>query len=765
MNIDGHSVQQTKVLTMARRAWIVSLAVTGLLVCQAALVTAAEKDAQFRPWRRNLLQTGDQVVQVTLVEGPTGQYDYIIGRTQQALWDLNQFSPLVSPSLKDNTVLSLSVLEDDAAADIVCLSTAYTDNKVEVEDVLSAIITPAKSVMRTVLAQNFPTATQIFFADSDSVKCAVWGMNTNGATAVIRRERATVNSTVVDSEAKALESIYNKCCATGRCLTWESLLSDLVDEGESVFSNMCGKGPYSQQQGTYMSPGGVCDGEGHIVSLEMVGWGLDCEFPLEEFSQFTRLNRLALGTNSLRGDINDIVPALTAGFPLLRDLGLGNNGISGTMTNETEISLCQVAGSQGYFEVLDLHNNALQGTIPRCLLESGTLIVLNLGHNNFTGSIPDAIPEGSNLRVLSLDDNWLSGPLPPSVANASSLVYLDVENNMLTGALIPAVALPNTVQVINVGYNKLSGDLPATLVDHPSLQALSIRDNQFTAFPQRWSDPGGCNTSAFDHLDAAYNLFMGPIPSGIIYSSGLLTLYLQGNEFSGTIPTDILGYSQFPLEALRVVDLSFNQLTGPIPEALNQSRVFFLPLVYVATGNLVSRYLDLSNNQFTGTIPPFVADTYVPGISTVELSGNSFACPLPNRANRFANLTCVEASTGVRYAFADSALLLPYEEALARNPAMTLSTAEAQSGIVCPPSTKEIIEQGGGVNNVAVAGIALGCFLAGVIITVLIMCCCFRRRRSAATNGDFNGPKGAIALPGMGGSRSGSARYETFEEP
>ena len=88
--------------------------------------------------------------------------------------------------------------------------------------------------------------------------------------------------------------------------------------------------------------------------------------------------------------------------------------------------------------------------------------------------------------------------------------------------------------------------------------------------------------------------------------TGLLTLNLSGNQFSGAIPKGLEN-----LRKLYLLDLSDNQLTGSIPAWQSN----------LGAGSWSNLTLDLSGNQLTGTIPATLGNLK---LGHLDLSNNNF---------------------------------------------------------------------------------------------------------------------------------------------
>jgi hypothetical protein len=104
---------------------------------------------------------------------------------------------------------------------------------------------------------------------------------------------------------------------------------------------------------------------------------------------------------------------------------------------------------------------------------------------------------------------------------------------------------------------------------------------------------------------------------------------------SGTIPKYIGEWGQ-----LSMLDLSFNNLTGQIPDSLSSLNYLFLGSNYL-TGQLPSwiiasgKKVDLSYNNFSGEVPTWLLDQNL----NVNLVGNFLQ---ENGKNNQRALTCLQ---------------------------------------------------------------------------------------------------------------------------
>ncbi|KAI3769941.1 hypothetical protein L6452_01056 [Arctium lappa] len=170
-----------------------------------------------------------------------------------------------------------------------------------------------------------------------------------------------------------------------------------------------------------------------------------------------------------------------------------------------------------------------------CAPQTNSVITLHLPNSQLHGSIPNDLGRLHHLRSLDLSNNFINGTLPTSLFNCSNL------------------------QTLSLSSNLISGELPEFVSRLQSLRFLNLSDNGFSG-----GVPGGFDS--VEVLDLSSNMFNGGLPLDF-GGWRLKYLNLSNNKLSGSV------FPQFAenIPATAVVDLSFNNFTGQIPETLSFS--------------------------------------------------------------------------------------------------------------------------------------------------------------------------------------------------
>ncbi|XP_076954851.1 receptor protein kinase-like protein At4g34220 [Bidens hawaiensis] len=192
--------------------------------------------------------------------------------------------------------------------------------------------------------------------------------------------------------------------------------------------------------------------------------------------------------------------------------------------------------------------------------ESFAVTSLILPDSHLLGSVPQDLAMLPHLRSLDLSNNSLNGSLPPSIFNCSELESLVLSSNVISGEFPVVVTGLKSLKLLNLSDNAFAGKLPEGLASLKNLTKVSLKNNYFSG-----GVPGGFDN--LEYLDLSYNLFNETLPDDF-GGERLRYLNLSNNKISGSV--SLAFASKIPANAS--VDLSFNNLTGVIPEVLSLSR-------------------------------------------------------------------------------------------------------------------------------------------------------------------------------------------------
>lgn len=231
-------------------------------------------------------------------------------------------------------------------------------------------------------------------------------------------------------------------------------------------------------------------------------------------------------------------------------------------------------------EVLNLSLNSLTILIETAVNSyPQKFCVLGLGSCNLD-KFPNFLQNQDTLSWLDLSSNKISGQIPRWLLNISidSLESLILSHNNLTGFDQYPVLVPwNYLVTLDLRSNELQGSLPVPPV---STSSYLVSNNKLTGeIP-----PSICNLNRLKILDLSYNDLSGVLPQCLGNLSYQLSLLkLQNNQFQGSIPSFTGGTK------LRMIDLSYNQFPGRIPRSFANCTTL--------------EFLDLGNNQISDTFP------------------------------------------------------------------------------------------------------------------------------------------------------------------
>uniref|UniRef100_A0A804I4E6 non-specific serine/threonine protein kinase n=1 Tax=Musa acuminata subsp. malaccensis TaxID=214687 RepID=A0A804I4E6_MUSAM len=311
----------------------------------------------------------------------------------------------------------------------------------------------------------------------------------------------------------------------------------------------------------------------------------------------------------------------------------------------------------------DIVNTAFNPGIKcDCSYDNGTtchITQLDLNQNYLTGPLPAFIGNLTKLQYLAFGTNALSGSIPKELGKLTSLISLSIGTNNFTGPIPLELGNLTNLQKLYINSCGASGEFPSTISGLSSLQELWASDNNFTGkFPDfsrtslvilriQGNSFEGPIPSSLSNMTKVTDLRIGDIQNGssslafIRNLSSLSILILRNCRISDIMPSD---FSRFT--SLQRLDLSFNNLTGQIPQSLfNLSLLSYLFLGNnslsgsLPTGKSESLLnIDLSYNQLGGSFPSWVSEQNL----KINLVANNFVISGSNNSVLASGLNCLQ---------------------------------------------------------------------------------------------------------------------------
>ncbi|KAG2400071.1 Receptor-like protein [Vigna angularis] len=325
-----------------------------------------------------------------------------------------------------------------------------------------------------------------------------------------------------------------------------------------------------------------------VVSLKKLNWLYLLEGDLSELKYLTNLVSLQFFENNLSGEIPDEIGE----FKGLKSLSLYRNKLTGPIP--------QKVGSWAEFDFIDVSENFLSGTIPPEMCKKGKMTALLVLQNNLSGEIPATYGDCWSMKRFRVSNNSLSGTVPPAIWGLPNAEIIDIELNQFEGSVASDIRNAKTLGSILARQNRLSGEIPDEISKATSLVTLDLSENQISGkIPE-----GIGELKELGSLHLQNNRLSGSIPESLGSCKSLNDIDLSRNLLSGEIPTSL---GSFP--ALNSLNLSDNDLSGEIPGGLAFLRLSLF---------------DLSYNRLTGKIPQALTLEAYNG----SLSGNPGLCSI-----------------------------------------------------------------------------------------------------------------------------------------
>ncbi|XP_047947405.1 receptor-like protein 7 [Salvia hispanica] len=204
---------------------------------------------------------------------------------------------------------------------------------------------------------------------------------------------------------------------------------------------------------------------------------------------------------------------------------------------------------------LDLSSIRIEGHVPNFFFQFRSMIILELSTNFFSAVFElDRIPSLANLSEIILSNNNLS--VDTSTASPTSYGYPRIYTFQMSSCnLYDFPDLRNlSLSELDLSNNYIGGDIPSWIWEM-ELVSLNLSLNLLTDFQKPYHISYSINT-----IDLHSNRLRCELPLlSEAFEFGYAYLFLANSSLTGAIPTSIC------IRSRRLLDLSFNNLTGSIP--------------------------------------------------------------------------------------------------------------------------------------------------------------------------------------------------------
>ncbi|TXG74993.1 hypothetical protein ES332_1Z024500v1 [Gossypium tomentosum] len=333
----------------------------------------------------------------------------------------------------------------------------------------------------------------------------------------------------------------------------------------------------------------------------------------EELRMSSSLANLILSNNSLSGKI---IPTVYHLIILLEELRLDGNKFEGEISYFSPISIKNL-------QVLDVSDNDISGELPTWLWDTISLKILDFSKNNFEGPITMQLCKLINLEFLDLSSNHLSGTIPSCsnlqrmrqfltgripnwISTLPILSVLLLKENQFDGEFPLQLCKLQSLSILDFSHNKLSGHLPSCLSN------LTLKPSE-----KSYVDSGGYQFDFFDDVMVHMGLTIYNLTGLVSVYRGYPFTYHEEDVLFSTKGIILPGFGN--LSEIRGLNLSHNNLTGPIPSTFSELKQI--------------ESLDLSYNNLSGRIPSEL--TEMTSLEVFSVAHNNLSGPLPDRKNQF----------------------------------------------------------------------------------------------------------------------------------
>lgn len=231
---------------------------------------------------------------------------------------------------------------------------------------------------------------------------------------------------------------------------------------------------------------------------------------------------------------------------------------------------------------------------------------IQIGNLNLQGTLPKELAKLSELQRFECQSNSLTGAFP---LLPNSLQYLIIFNNGFTSIPPDFFKGMTTLQEVRIDYNPFpQWKIPDSLKDCAALQVFSAQNASLVGeIPDFFGKDGPF--PGLTNLSLCFNQLVGGLPSSLSGSS--IEFLLLNGQKSDTKLNGTLAVLQ-NMTSLKQIWAHGNAFTGPIPDLSNHDQLFDV---------------SIRDNQLTGVVPSSLVN--LPSLQVVNLTNNNLQGPMP----------------------------------------------------------------------------------------------------------------------------------------
>ncbi|KAH9779343.1 putative leucine-rich repeat receptor-like serine/threonine-protein kinase [Citrus sinensis] len=254
-----------------------------------------------------------------------------------------------------------------------------------------------------------------------------------------------------------------------------------------------------------------------------------------------------------------LVSALASGAILPENEVQALKDIANTLgKKDWNFSVDPCSGEEGWAEIPE--ENAVT---CNCSFSNGTVCYvfrMTVQYNQFSGELPEELGSLLNLEKLRIGDNLFTGQIPSFIQNWTKLEKLFIQPSGLVGPIPSGIfSLENLTDLRISDLNGPEATFPQ--LGNKKMTNLILRNCNITGeLP-----PYLGNMTTLKVLDLSFNKLSGHIPSNFDDLNEVDYIYFTGNLLTGAIPP-------WMLEKGDKIDLSYNNFTDGSAESSCQKR-------------------------------------------------------------------------------------------------------------------------------------------------------------------------------------------------